>query len=95
MKSSRESDVSKGSFTSTLPPAHLHPSHPVLPFTRKWVGVSIASDTPCGMADIDISGLERNKQGEGNMSTAILAAMGHASVASLYSNKFCCKSAVC
>jgi len=29
----------------------------------------------------------KDKQGVGNMSTAILATMGHASVASLYSNK--------
>jgi len=53
-----------------------------------WGGVSIASDTPCGLGDVDIGGLERNKQGEGNMSTAIVATMGHASVASLYSNEF-------
>jgi len=82
------SDVSEGYFTSTLPQAHPHPSHPVLPCTRMWGGVSIASDTLCVLADVDIGGLERNKQGVGNMSTAILATMGHASVASLYSNEF-------
>jgi len=53
-------DVSEGYFTSTLPQVHPRLSHPVLPFTRIWGGVSIASDTPCGLADVDISGLERN-----------------------------------
>lgn len=55
------SDASEGYVTCTLPQGHPHTIHPVLPFTRIWSGVSIASDTPCRLADVDISRPERNK----------------------------------